>query len=187
MWFFIVIVILLVLLILTSLLNTLLYFSLKLVTKHNYSEQELNIASLLSVILWIISYGVLIEIISKITKMNIIDTFISLIFNTNNMFQKLPNLIFPMVIILIITILLQSLVLLILNIDYIKIINNIKYKLNKNQNLDSIETSTIQIIEEKYKLSFVNSFATTLFIFSLMFFIGIILFCIGMSIAGKFI
>ncbi|MEG1990088.1 MAG: hypothetical protein RR144_01125 [Clostridia bacterium] len=189
MGFFIVIILLLILLILTSLLNTFLYFALKIITKEKYTEQALILPSFVSIILWITSFGVIIKIVSSITKMNLFDTFIAALFNTHNMYQYWLKLSLPIIIVIIITIVIQSFILLILNIDYKKIYNKFKFYINKKSNKNNIINNSADILltEEKYKLNFINSFATSLFIFSFLFFITILLFCTGILIANKVI
>jgi hypothetical protein len=198
MMFFTIILVIFIALILISIANTLLFIALKLVTKENYKEHYLIIPSFISLVLWSLAYIVAIEIISSITGTTLFDSISGSLFNTSNFSKFLPSLILPMFVLLTITLFLQSIVLLTVNVDYSIPFNKFRYFVKqkfkaitkRHEYSDAIchETKTdITQIEEKYKLEFINSFVCSLFIFSLIFFLNILFFWIGTLIAAKLI
>lgn len=201
MIFFTLMVILFLSLLLISILNTLIFFALKLVTRQNYKEHYLILPSLFALIIWYISYIVIVSVVSSVTGTSIMSSISSIMFNTSNLGGFIPKLMFYTIIILIVTLLLQSLSLLTVNIDYTTTFNKIRYylrkkikllknKLNHNDESDQIFEETITSIEkttERYKLCFINSFVCNLFIFSLLFFLLILFFWIGTLIGNKII
>lgn len=207
MMFFTIILVLLLILILISVLNPLIYMALKLVTRERYNEHCLILPSFLTIVLWSLSYIVIVNAISAVTKLTLFEAVSASLFNTSNLRQHIPSLILPIIIIVIITLVLQALVLLTVNIDYSMTCNKLRYYINKkskplkdkitktdsyNEMIcgETIPTTTetgIKEVEEKYKLSYINSFVSSLFIFSLLFFLGILLLWIGSSIGRKII
>jgi hypothetical protein len=133
--------------------------------------------------------------------MGIFDSISAAVFNTSDIKKFIPSLIAPTTLIFAITLLLQSVSLLTVNIDYTILFNKLKFFMknklirvknkfgqDKTQDIENNETSTdIKQVEEKYKLSFVNAFVCSLFIFSLLFFLFILLFWIGTQIGNTII
>ncbi|MDF2865600.1 MAG: hypothetical protein K0R72_409 [Clostridia bacterium] len=201
MIFFTLMVILFLSLLLISILNTLIFFALKLVTRQNYKEHYLMLPSLFALFIWYISYKVIASVVASITGTSIMGSISSIMFNTSNLGGFIPKLTFYTIIILIITLLLQSISLLTVNIDYLKIFNKIRYflkikvksiksKIDYDDKSNQICEETITAIgktAERYKLSFINSFVCNLFIFSLLFFLLILFFWIGTLIGTNII
>ncbi len=199
MMFFTIILVLFILLILISVINSLIFFALKLVTREHYKEHSLILPSLLTIILWFISYYILVKIISYITGIGILDTMSGILFNNSNLGEFIVRLIFYTVITLITTLLLQSLILLTVNINYTVPYNKFRYfikgklkfirnKIKKNEESQLICSETTICIEnsdEQKKLTFINSFICSLFIFSLLFFLAILFFWVGTLIGHK--
>jgi len=198
MMFFTIILVIFIALILISIANTLLFIALKLVTKEHYKEHYLIIPSFLSLVLWSLAYIVAMKIISAITGTSIFDAISGSLFNTSSFSKFLPSLILPMVVLLAMTLFIQSIVLLTVNVDYSVPFNKFRYFVKqkfrvitkRHEYSDSVCIGTktdIQQIEEKYKLDFINSFVCSLFIFSLIFFLNILFFWIGTLIGHKII
>lgn len=207
MMFFTIILVLLILLILISVMSPLIYMALKLVTREHYNEHCLILPSFLTIVLWSLSYVVIVNAISSVTKLTMFEAVSASLFNTVNLRQHIPSLIFPVIVIVIVTLLLQALVLLTVNIDYPAVYNKLRYNINRKnkQNKDSISHSEqydemicgqnipetietgMQEVQEKYKLNYINSFVSSLFIFSLLFFLGILFLWVGSSIGRNMI
>ncbi len=201
MMFFIVISVIFITLIFISIINTLLFISLKLITKERYKEHYLILPSLISLILWSAVYIIAIKVISSTTGTTIFDSISSSLFNTSNFTQYLPTIILPIVVLLFITLFLQSIVLLTVNVDYSIAFNKIRYFTKEKskhfiKQTRSVETSDticnvpktdIKEVDEKYKLTFINAFVCSLFIFSLLFFLNILFFWIGTLIGNTMI
>lgn len=206
MMFVTVILVLFILLILISIANTLIFMSLKLVTKEHYNEHYLILASFLTLLLWSLAYTVIVNVIAAVTKSTVFEAISASIFNTSSYREFLPQLLLPIIAIVAITLSLQALVLLTVNIDYNIVSNKLKYftkgkfnkiinKFRRHQYHDMIcgETITgsrqnsLEIVEEKYVLTYVNAFVCGLFIFSLLFFINILFFWIGSAIGHTII
>lgn len=200
MMFFTLILILFISLILISIINTLIFLALRLVTRERYKEYRLVLPSLISLSIWLASCTAAIKVISYITGISIFDSISSILFNTSNLSGFIPKLILPIVIILIVTLLLQSISLLTVNIDYGKAFNKFRYfikikskslkdKLVKDEGTDLIQAETTAVGQtfQIYKLTFLNSFVCNLFIFSLLFFFTIIFFWVGTLIGNKMI
>lgn len=201
MIFFTLILMLFISLILISIVNTLIFFALMLVTGERYKEHYLILPSFVSLIIWFMSYTAIVKTISYITGTDIIDSISAIIFNTSTLREYIPKLLLPIIVILIITLFLQSLSLLLTNIDYTTIFNKFRYfvktkskslkdKLVKDDGSDLICKETVTAVGQtvkKYKLSFMNSFVCNLFIFSLLFFLFILFFWIGTLIGNKII
>ncbi|MDD2376345.1 MAG: hypothetical protein PHD15_02225 [Clostridia bacterium] len=201
MMFFTILLVVFISLILISIVNTLIFIALKLLTKEHYKEHYLIIPSFISLVLWSMTYIVAMKLISSTTGMSVFDSIYELLFNISSFTKIIPSLIFPFVILLIITLFLQSLVLLTVNIEYAIAFNKLKYFLKnkfkyskkaikRDEYSDSIcpetKTNIIQV-EKKYQLDFINSFVCSLFIFSLLFFLFIIFFWIGTLIGNEII
>lgn len=207
MMFFTIILVLLILLILISVLSPLIYMALKLVTREHYNEHCLILPSFLTIVLWSLSYIVVVNVISSVTKLSMFESISASLFNTANLRQHIPSLIFPVIIIVIVTLLLQALVLLTVNIDYNIVGNKLRYYINKktkkikdkiknddsydemiyDENITTSDETSMQEIKEKYMLSYINAFVSSLFIFSLLFFLSILFLWIGSSIGRNII
>jgi len=199
MMFFTILLVVFISLILISIANTLIFIALKLVTKEHYKEHYLIIPSFLSLVLWSMAYIVAMKLISSMTGMSVFDSISASLFNTSNFAKFLPSLIFPFIVLLIITLFLQSLLLLTVNIDYSIPFNRFRYFVKRkfknlikktHQYSDPIcpETKTnMKQVIDKYQLDFLNSFVCSLFIFSLLFFLIIIFFWFGTLIANELI
>ena len=201
MMFFTIILVLLLLLILISILNPLQFFALKLVTKEHYSEHHLILPAFLTLMIWFMAFNIMVNIISNITGMSIFDAISASLFNTSNLSQYIPNLIIPVIITIIVSLLLQSLSLLTVNIDYTKLKNKLRFFVNNKteslkkkinadeygENITEEKQNQIRQADERYKLDYINAFVCSLFLFSLLFFLGILFLFIGSSIGRKII
>jgi len=196
MMFFTIILVIFIALILISIANTLLFIALKLVTKERYKEHYLIIPSFISLVLWLIAYIASMKLISLITGISVFDSISGSLFNTSNFSKFIPSLLIPMAVLIALTLFLQSIVLLTVNVDYSIPFNRFRYfakkkikKLIKHDESATIicEKTEVKEVKEKYKLDFINSFVCSLFIFSLLFFLGILFFWIGTLIAAKLI
>lgn len=206
MMFFTIILVLLLLLILISMLNPLQFFALKLVTKEHYSEHHLILPAFLTLMIWFMAFNIMVNIISNITGMSFFDAISASLFNTSNLSQYIPNLIVPAIITIIVSLLLQSLSLLTVNIDYTMLKNKLRFFVNNKteplkkrvnsdeysemicgENITGEKQNQIRQVDERYKLDYINAFVCSLFIFSLLFFLGILLLFIGSSIGRKVI
>lgn len=199
MMFFTIILVLFILLILISIANTLIFIALKLVTREHYKENYLIIPSLLTLLIWCMAYIVLVKVISTTVKITLIEAMSALLFNTSEFTKYVPDLLFPIIIILIVTLFLQSAALLTVNTDYRMIFNKSRYfvkqkskplirRIRRNNDIISRDTKTeLQQVIPPYRLTFSNAFVCCLFIFSLLFFLNILFFWIGTMIGNKII
>ncbi|MEG1363778.1 MAG: hypothetical protein RSC92_05065, partial [Clostridia bacterium] len=101
----------------------------------------------------------------------------------------------PSILIVFITIIIQAFILLTINIDYKKQLNNIIYKTkkatSKNNNFDITNNETnatnetnLSVIKESFILNYINSFVICLFVFSLTFFLTAIFYITGITLSN---
>lgn len=184
MTLFTIILIVFILLVFISLINPIYAFTLKLVTKEEFNDRILLIPSFLTLVVWFLSFNIMFKVLP-----NSETNFYQSLFSEASFKITIINIVFPTIITITIALLFQTLSLLTVNIDYIKLKNKTLYLINKKHddktsNYDDqiYEENQISTIKERYNLSFANSFITCLFIFSLFFFIIILLLFIGSSI-----
>ncbi|MEG1141218.1 MAG: hypothetical protein RSE41_01965 [Clostridia bacterium] len=169
------------------------YFSCRLVTKHKYIDTELFIPSLLSIITWCISFFSIYILIKKNINTEITNFISSIIFRSDNILNY--NILLPSILIVFITIIIQAFILLTINIDYKKQLNNIIYKTkkatSKNNNFDITNNETnatnetnLSVIKESFILNYINSFVICLFVFSLTFFLTAIFYITGITLSN---
>lgn len=182
MWFFNFIIILFILLLLITVLSTIIELALKLVIKQKYEQYSFVLPSFLSIIIWAIIFFIMFYLLNKLYDINIFTIlFESIVFKTYSHSDILKILLF-FVMFSFVGILIQSFCLLTVNIDYLKLSNYIKFKFNKKEN----STEKGLIIDEEKRLTYLNSLVTSLFIYSLVFFMIIFLLAIG-NYLSKFI
>jgi hypothetical protein len=197
MEFFTFIFFIFILLIFISIINTLIYFALKLVTYNSYEEHYLIIPSFLSIVLWTISLYVIFSMFFNINNIGVIDFIISIIFKSQDIFNNINQMILPTILIIIGTITMQSLCLLTVNLDYYKYFNfimfyirklfkKIYFKITKKELIFKFKGNIIEL-PQKYRLTLFNSLIASLFIFSLIFFVIILLFFLGNTISNNII
>lgn len=206
MMFFTIILVLLILLIFISMLNPIQSFALKLVTREHYNEHQLILPAFLTIMVWAIAFSIIINLISNATGMSIWEVISASLFNTSNFKVYIPNLILPIILIITISLLLQALSLLTINVDYGKFKNIFKYYINNKsesikkkmkqdeyhemicgETITEGQRNQISTIEERYILDYINAFVCSLFIFSFLFFLIILFLFIGSSIGRKVI
>lgn len=190
-----------IILILMSITNALISISLRLVTKEKFEERTIIIPSLLSLIIWFLAFLGTFEYISYKTGTSITDTMFASMFNASDFNKYLPEILLPIIAIVTATLFLQSIALLAVNINYKILFNKFRFHAkdkikrakrkfiydNGSELICNTNRTDMQIVEEKYKLTLINSFVCNLFIFSLLFFLYILFFWLGTLIGNKII
>lgn len=197
MGLFTFIICLLILLLLLIVIGTVQQFSLWVVTRKKYEFVVMIIPAFFS----LLAFGVttlLTCYILSLLNINIVNLLYSKLMNWEYSFNSFIGMILGLMLSSIIYILLQAFCLKLVNIDYKKIYEFIKYKILKKEQIkelsssetanenDTLTEDLLPAIPET-KTSFFNYLAASLFTFALFFFSIFLLIYIGIIIGEKYV
>lgn len=185
MLFLYFLIVLFILLIFTTIVSSLLSFVLKLVTRVKYEQLLLILPSFLIIILWFLLGAILVILLNNVFNIDILKLILNSIWHINNNLINVTTLLLIFAVMAILTIVIQSFILLCVNIDYSKIeyfIRNIfKMKIVENNEENQL------VYDDIKKLKYVNALISSLFLFSVIFFLCIVLYVTGVIISSKII
>ncbi len=213
MFFVLFLMIFLVLLIAISIVNLFLSLAIKLVTNNSIEEYKIIIPSILYLIITCLTLFIIYVLSVNILGLSLKDSVMAIVFKTVDIAPKLKTIIVLDTIVIIISILIQSLCMLTVNIDYTVtfgkirmlfkgIFNKIKSnkKSNENNNIENKENlsqnnnrSLVAVVpeneiaenKERQKLTMVSAIICTIFIFSFLSFVFMGLFTTGNILSTK--
>lgn len=196
MYFFYFLLGLFVLLLLITLFVTLINFSIKVVTQTKYNEHLLIVPSFLTSILWIVIFYVMFIFLSREFNINILNNLFDGILAKTLNNDEVVKIVLCFATFSFVGIFIQAFLFLTVNINYnkfkVKFKNNIKnqddYNIEDDQNKEPNQEQNKQLdIVPHKKLTYSNAIISSLFLFSLTFFIILILLSLGNVIAKKLI
>ena len=165
MFFILFLIAFFVLLIAISIINLFLSFSIKMVTNNSIEEYKFIVPSILYLVISGLTFLTMYLLTINILELGITESIMAIIFKTVDISSKLNTIIIANVIIVVVSILIQSLCLMTINIDYTitlgrirmffkDIFKSIKNKLikkepNKTNTDNDTETSDVQKIDNE--------------------------------------
>lgn len=200
MGLFTFIICLLILLLILIIIGTIQEFTLWVVTRKGHEFIVMLVPSLVSLITFSIT-AFLTHYILTLFDINIINIIYSELMNFEYNFNSFIGMILGLVIFSVVYIILQALCLKLVNIDYKKVYEFIKYKILKKEEIKGLGTSAEEQNDKAsvdlthnalpalptLKTPFFHYIAASLFSFSLTFFSIFLLIYIGMMIGEKYI
>ncbi len=181
---FVGLIIFLFLLVLSTIASSFIYAELKVVTKVKYESNILFLPSFLSILSWVLVYYFMSIVISKSFNIDIYTTILNtimLIPDPNNSTITLFGL---FLIFSCLGIILQSLILMLVNIEYDKFPGMVKkvLKIKVRENTTNVDL----VYNDFEKLKYTDSLLTSIFLFTSIFLICIVFYSIGSQLSNNF-
>ncbi len=176
----------LIVLITFIIISTLIKFSLFCTTKYKYNYGILIVPSILTLINLFTVFFIWYLLMNKLTETDLFQLIFNMIIKIGNVPGNIFGLLLMTIGFLVVGVILESLVFLTVNIDYTKLSGKIRMLFNsKSSPKESVINEDIIEIKKPKRLSFLNALASSIFLFSIVFFSTIALFSLGKLLGAK--